>query len=120
MSSQSEPQPQKRIELPDELWSRLLDAPPGAIRGIEISIRLFSGEVFERLIVSNRGYILGREAVGMAGVHGAIDDSALTFESEDIEAVRVGDSRFLKQPGWIALDPENPAWDSWRKRVAGH
>lgn len=71
--------------LPDELWPRFLEVLPGAAKGTKTSIRLFSGEIVEDLIISNRGYIQGREAEGLAGDHGTIDNSMLAFNSDEIE-----------------------------------
>lgn len=63
--------------------------------------------------------MIGRIAEGLAGAHGDIDSSVLKFNSDDIEAVLAPSFRFWKKTEWIALQPENPAWDKWRKRTNG-
>ena len=108
---------EKSVALPDELWTNLLEVLPGVAKGIETSIRLFSDEVVARLVISNRGYILGREAKGLAGYHGTIDNSMLTFSTEDIEAVQVPAFRFWQRPRWIALNPDHPARRERQQRV---
>jgi hypothetical protein len=108
---------EKCVALPDELWANLLEVLPGAAKGIETYVRLFSGEVIERLVISNRGYILGREAAGLAGYHGTIDNSMLTFSTEDIEAVQVPAFRFWQRPKWVALNPQHPARRAWQERA---
>ena len=97
------------IALPDEIWRDLLDALPGARRGMCTSVRLLSGTVIHDMIISNRGFILGRDANGLAGAHGMIDDSMLTFRETDIEAVSIPAFHFWQRQKWIALDPNHPA-----------
>jgi hypothetical protein len=108
---------EKHVELPDELWTNLLEILPGAAKGIETSIRLFSGEVIQRLVISNRGNVLGREAVGLAGYHGTLDNSVLTFCSVDIEGLRAPAFRFWQRPKWITLNPDHPARREWQERA---
>lgn len=108
---------EKCVAVPDELWSNLLEMLPGARKGIETSIRLFSGDVIKGLVISNRGYILGQEAAGLAGYHGTIENSMLTFNTEDIEAVQVPAFRFWQRPKWIALNPDHPARQAWQERA---
>ena len=106
----------KHVALPDGLWANLLEVLPGAAKGIETSIRLFSSKIIERLVISNRGNIIGREAEGLAGYHGTIDDSMLTFSTDEIEAVQVPAFHFWQQPKWIALNPQHPARRAWKER----
>jgi hypothetical protein len=115
----SSDQEHKSIPLPDELWASLLVVLPTAARGIETSIRLFSGDVIDRLIISNRGNILGTEAAGLAGAQGTLDHSMLTFSTEDIEAVQLPAFHFWQRPRWIALNPQHPARQAWVKRTQG-
>ncbi|SRR6266566_7288180 len=116
MSPHSQPEKERCVVLPDELWANLLEKLPGAAKGIETSIRLFSGEVINRLIISNRGNILGREAGGLAGYHGTIDNSMLTFGAEDIEAVELPAFHFWQRSKWIALSPRHPNRLKWQQR----
>jgi hypothetical protein len=117
MNQNSPPEKEKFVALPDELWANLLEALPGAAKGIETSIRLFSGETVKRLVISNRGYIVGREAAGLAGYHGTIDNSMLTFNTEDIEAVQLPVFHFWRRPKWVALNPQHPARRAWQERT---
>ena len=117
MSQNSSPEKETFVALPDELWANLLEVLPGAAKGIETSIRLFSGEIIERLVISNRGNIIGLEAPGLAGYHGTIDNSMLTFRTEDIEAVEVPAFRFWQRPKWVALNPQHPARRAWAERT---
>jgi hypothetical protein len=94
--------------IPDELWAEFLEALPGAAKGSRTSIRLFSGEVVKDLIISNRGYVLGREAPGLAGYHGTIDDSVLKFTELDIEAIEAPAFHFWQRTRWVALNPNHP------------
>jgi hypothetical protein len=119
MSENTSAKPIKCVELPDELWTKLLEALPNAAGGYETSIRLFDGQVLERLIITNRGSIAGREAEGLAGYHGTIDNSVLTFGSDDIEAIQVPAFSFWQRPKWIALNPDHPARLNWQNRNGG-
>jgi hypothetical protein len=110
---------EKCVVLPDELWYNLLETFPGSPLGVEMSVRLFSGEVLHRMVISDRGTVLGREAEGLAGYHGVIDDSTLTFRTEDIEAVQVPGARFWQRPKWVALNPKHPARQAWQNRGRG-
>jgi hypothetical protein len=107
---------EKCVILPDELWYNLLEKFPGSPMGITISVRLFSGEILHRMVISDRGAVLGREAAGLAGYHGTIDNSMLTFDVEDIEAVQVPTFHFWQRPKWIALNPQHPARQAWKDR----
>jgi hypothetical protein len=115
MNQNIRPERQKVVALPDELWAKLLEALPGAAKGIETSIRLFSGEIVERLVVSNRGDVIGREAAGLAGYQGTMDNSMLKFRTDDIEAVQVPAFRFWQRPKWVALNPQHPARRAWNE-----
>src|ERR1019366_7077084 len=79
------PMSDQGIPLPDEIWAALLDLGMKMGGGLAGTVRLLDGTLFEDMIVSNRGFILGREAPGLAGAQGAIDSSMLNFKSEDIE-----------------------------------
>src|SRR3954466_499317 len=103
------------VMLPDDLWAHFLDVLPGAAKGIKTSIRLFSGEILEELLISNRGYILGRQAEGLAGYHGAIDNSMLTFGSDDIEGGLRPKFHFWERPKWVALNPHHPNRLRWQR-----
>ncbi|MBI3880378.1 MAG: hypothetical protein HY301_09995 [Verrucomicrobia bacterium] len=98
-----------QVEIPDELWFCLLRMRRCPAGGFSTSFRLFSGKILERLIVSDRGYILGRMATGLGGAQGDIDSSMLTFGSEDIEALEVPAFHFWQRPNWILLNPDHPA-----------
>ena|SRR5207249_1142786 len=117
MSQNSPQEKEKFAALPDELWANLLEVLPGAAKGIETSVRLFSGEIIERLVISNRGNVIGREAPGLAGYHGTIDNSMLTFSTDDIEAVQVPAFSFWQRPKWVALNPQHPARRAWEERT---
>ena len=97
------------MKIPAELWASFLEALPGAAKGAQASVRLFSGDVIRDLTISNRGYVLGREAPGLAGYHGTIDDSMLKFTELDIEALQVPAFHFWQRPKWVALGPDHPA-----------
>ena len=108
---------EKRVVLlDDELWYNLLILVPRIAGGLETSIRLLSGKVLERMLISNRGEVLGREAEGLAGYHGTIDNSMLTFGTDDIEAVQVPTFLFWQRPKWVALNPQHPARHAWQKK----
>ena len=97
------------MKLPDEVWQRLLTTDMRLHFGMIGAVRLLDGRVFEDLIISNRGYVLGREMPGLAGAHGAIDASVLTFKTDDIEGVRLPRGRFIRREKWVCLNPEHPA-----------
>lgn len=105
------------VRVPDEIWFSLLRyrrCPAGGFFG---AVRLFDGQILQRMIVSDRGYVLGRMAAGLAGYHGTIDNSMLTFRTDDIEAVQVPAFRFWQHPKWVALNPEHPARRAWQERT---
>ena len=73
------------------------------------TVRLLDGKVIEGLVVSNRGFVLGREAPGLAGAHGAIDSSMVTFTSDDIEGFCLKWGRLWRRERWVTLNPRHPA-----------
>jgi hypothetical protein len=77
--------------------------------GMLAPVRLLDGRVIPDLIISNRGYVLGREMPGLAGAHGALDSSVLAFKTDDIEGVRLPLGRFWRRERWICLNPQHPA-----------
>ena len=97
------------ISLPDEIWATLLDCGMKMGGGLDGTVRLLDGTLFENMIVSNRGLILGREAPGLAGAHGAIDSSMLSFRSEDIEGFCLRWGKALRHERWVTLNPQHPA-----------
>lgn len=102
--------------LPDELWSSLLRVrrcPPG---GFITSIRLFDCQVIEELLINDRGCVLGGIAPGLAGAHGDIDTSMLTFQTADIEAIQAPVLHVWQQRKWIALNPQHPTRRAWEER----
>src|SRR6266404_1035011 len=96
------------VMLPYELWSNLRENLPPAIQEIETSIRLFCGEVVERLFISASGDILGRKAVDSERQKYPTDYSILNLRTEDIEAVQLPTTHFWQPPRWIALNPRHP------------
>jgi hypothetical protein len=97
------------VVLPDEIWRKYLELSPQYPIAITISVRLFSGEMVPFLLVSERGTVLGKIADGLAGAHGAIDDSVLTFCTEDIEAVRILVGRCWPRAKWVTVNPQHSA-----------
>ena len=96
------------IKVPSEIWFNLLKQRSCPAGGFFASIRLINGSVFEQMIVSDRGSILGKKAASLAGFHGDIDTSMLNFTTDDIEAVQVPAFHFWQRPKWIALNSRNP------------
>lgn len=97
------------VKLPDELWNALLRHVPSVARGIILTVRLFNGQLVEALLLSSRGYLLGRVLSGPSQIDGMIDSAPLTFSTQDIEAVQIPAFRFWQRPKWIALNPQHPA-----------
>ena len=96
------------IKVPSEIWLDLLKQRICPAGGFFASIRLINGNVFEQMIVSDRGSILGKKAERLAGFHGDIDTSMLNFTTDDIAAVQVPAFNFWKRPKWIAVNPRHP------------
>jgi hypothetical protein len=96
------------IKVPDEIWFALLKQRRCPAGGFFASIRLINGGVFEQMIVSDRGSVLGKKIAGLAGFHGDIDTSMLNFTTDDIEAVQVPAFHFWQRPKWIALNANHP------------
>lgn len=109
MNESNQPHMGTYVKVPDEIWFNVLQlnrcCHAGGFLG---AVRLFDGKVIEQMIVSDRGYILGRVAPGLAGGHGDIDGSMLTFSTDEIEAVQVPAFRFWQRPQWVALNPQHP------------
>lgn len=105
----SQPNVEKGIRLPDEIWSGLLDLGMKMGGGLVGSVRLLDGTLFDDMIISARGYVLGREAPGLAGAHGTIDSAMLTFSADDIEGVRLSWGRFRRHERWVVLNLNHPA-----------
>jgi hypothetical protein len=103
------PMSKEEVALPDEIWAALLDIGMKMGGGLIGTVRLLDGKLIEHLVVSNRGFVLGREAPGLAGAQGAIDSSMLNFRSEDIEGFCLSWGRFLRHKRWVTLNPRHPA-----------
>jgi hypothetical protein len=95
--------------LPDEIWAGLLDLGMKMGGGLVGTLRLLDGKLMPDMIISNRGFVLGREAPGLAGAHGAIDCSVLTFAGDDIEGICLSWGRFKRRERWVVLNPQHPA-----------
>jgi hypothetical protein len=107
--STNNPHEEPCVKLPDEVWSRLLATGIRMPYGMFASVRLLDGKVIPDLFISNRGYVLGREMPGLAGAHGALDSSVLTFKTDDIEGVKLPLGRFWRRERWVSLNPKHPA-----------
>jgi hypothetical protein len=103
------PMSNQGIALPDEIWAALLDIGMKLGGGLVGTLRLLDGKLIDGMIVSNRGFVVGREAPGLAGAHGAIDSSMLTFNSEDIEGFCLAWGRLWRRERWVTLNPQHPA-----------
>ena len=104
------------VKVPDEIWFAILKSRRCPAGGFSTAVRLFNGKILEQMIVSDRGYILGRIAPGIAGAHGDMETSILNFVIGDIEAVLLPPFHFWQRPKWIALNPDHPARLAWRER----
>jgi hypothetical protein len=104
------------VKVPDEIWQQLFASRGKGIGMFSVSVRLLNGEVFTDLLISNRGYIVGREAPGLAGAHGDIDNSMLTFKTEEIEGIMLRLRYFIFwKSRWICLNPRHPARRQYQK-----
>lgn len=110
------PHEEQHVKVPEEIWFSILRLRRCPAGGFFASIRLWNGKSFDRMIVTDRGYILGRIASGVAGGHGDVDNSMLTFSTDEIEAVQVPAFHFWQRAKWIALNPQHPARQAWRER----
>jgi hypothetical protein len=97
------------VMLPYELWLKLVEIESAAVKGNEISVRLFSGEIIQGLFISAYGEIAGRSASGARAGDLLVARPPLTFKGDDIEAVQVPASHFWQRPRWLALNPHHPA-----------
>jgi hypothetical protein len=97
------------VKLPDEVWSSAVDSGRVGWAGVVASVRLLDGTMLEDLIISNRGYILGRVVNGPPAMDGQIDGSMLTYETSEIEGVRIGRRHLWQRPLWLLLNPQHPA-----------
>lgn len=111
------PHEERHVKVPGEIWFSMLRQRRCPAGGLFASVRLFDGKVLERMIVTDRGYILGRIASGLAGGHGDVDNSMLTFSTDDIEAVELPAFHFWQHSKWIALNREHPARRAWQERA---
>ncbi|MDR1190397.1 MAG: hypothetical protein LBK60_01865 [Verrucomicrobiales bacterium] len=91
------------IKIPDEIWFNIVRLKRYST-GFLSAVRLINGTILEDMITCNRGYILGRFAEGLAGGHGHIVNSMLTFKTEDISAIRVPAFHFWQSRKWIKLE----------------
>jgi hypothetical protein len=97
------------VKLPDEVWSSALASGRVSWAGLSANVRLLDGSIYEDMHISNRGYVLGRHMEGLAGAHGGIDSTMLSFTTPDIEGVRIGRRHFWQRPIWVLINPEHPA-----------
>jgi hypothetical protein len=103
------PHVEASIKLPDEVWLRLLETGRVYPSGVFASVRLLDGRMIHNVIISNRGYVLGPLAPGLAGGHGDFDSSVLTFATKDIEGVLARRRHFWQRDVWACLNPQHPA-----------
>jgi hypothetical protein len=107
------PHEEQSVKLPDEVWSLALSS--GRVRdSFWASVRLLDGTVLDDMIISSRGYVLGKLMDGLAGAHGGIDFSMLTFRTSEIEGIRIGRRRSWQRPVWVLLNPDHPARRDYR------
>src|SRR6266404_5050392 len=97
----------KCVMLPYELWSNLRENLPSTMQEVETSIRLFCGEVVERLVISASGDILGQKPLDSQQPNPLADNPTLTFRTEDIEALQVPALHLWQRPNWVALNPRH-------------
>ena len=97
------------VKLPDEVWSLALESRRVRGFGICASVRLLDGTVLDDMLISGRGYVEGKLMDGLAGAHGGIDSTMLTFGTPEIEGIRIGRTRLWQKPVWLVLNPEHPA-----------
>lgn len=97
------------IRLPEEIWTALLNIGMKMGGGLIGTVRLLDGKLLADMIISNRGFVLGRQAPGLAGAHGDIDSSMLTFTSDDIEGICLSWGWFRRRERWVILNPQHPA-----------
>ena len=103
------PEDCKAIKLPDEVWSGAIASGRVSWGGLSADVRMLDGTVYEDMLISDRGYVLGRLMEGLAGAHGGIDNSMLSFATPDIEGIRIGRRHFWQRPTWVLLNPQHPA-----------
>jgi hypothetical protein len=106
---ENRPHVEASIKLPDEVWLRLLETGRVYPGGIFVSVRLLDGRIIRDVLISNRGYVLGPMAPGLAGAHGGFDSSVLTFATKDIEGVLARSRHFWQRDIWTCLNPQHPA-----------
>lgn len=117
MNATNLPHEEPHVKVPDEIWFSILRLRRCPAGGFSASVRLFDGRFLERMIVTHRGYILGQIAAGIAGGHGDMDNSMLTFNTDDIEAVQLPAFHFWQHSKWVALNPEHPTRRAWQERT---
>ena len=110
------PHTERSVKLPDELWDGLLRTVAGARFGMVTTVRLFNAQIISELLLSNRGYLLGRILSGPPQIDGIIDSSSLTFTTSEIEAVEVPAFRFWQRPKWVTLNPQHPTRRAWQNK----
>lgn len=103
------PHVERSVKLPDEVWSRLLETGRVFPSGVFASVRLLDGRTIDNVLISNRGYVLGPLAAGLAGAHGSFDSSVLTFTTKDIEGVLARRRHLWQRDIWVCLNPQHPA-----------
>jgi hypothetical protein len=111
------PHVEPSVKLPDEVWSRLLNTGRVSPFGLLASVRLLDGRIINKVLISNRGYILGPMAPGLAGAHGSFDSSVLTFATKDIEGVLAHRRHFWQRDMWVCLNPQHPARREYEKAM---
>ena len=103
------PDGNRAVKLPDEVWERALASERVYSSGLFASVRLLNGTIYEEMFISNRGYVIGRLAEGLAGAHGSFDDTMLSFTTPEIEGIRIGKRHFWQKPIWVLINPQHPA-----------
>lgn len=103
------PEDAKATKLPDEVWSRALASGRVSWAGLSADVRMLDGTVYEDMVISNRGYVLGRLMSGGPEVSGSIDSSMLSFATPDIEGIRIRRRHIWQRPIWVLLNPQHPA-----------
>lgn len=113
------PHVEPSVKLPDEVWSRLLETGRVFPSGVFGSVRLLDSRIIDNVLISNRGYVLGPLAPGLAGAHGSFDSSVLTFATKDIEGVLARRRHFWQRDIWVCLNPQHPTRREYeQKRLA--
>ena len=104
------------VMLPDEVWSLAIASRRVSPLGIVADVRLLDGSIYEDMLISDRGFVLGLPMDGLAGAHGGIDSSILSFETDDIEGIRIGRRHIWQRAIWLCLNPEHPARHNYNRK----